>query len=350
MGAIKDIGNMKNTNKFISEGLTEEATAMITGMPMSPLPCAKHDCVVFSTGGGGIGKIIQSTAILNDIIKCYGKYTDIHVITPHVEIFKGNERIHKVWHIGGTHGLYELLNNTYKNIKWLQYEPYHNAEYISGDKHIIDAWRDGMNFPPKITQGREYNLEINLNKKEIEEGQDIITHNKGPVILFQITGGAVKVGQDGKTSLPKMFTRNLPPDIMQQVIVELKEEYGFIQIAKKGQPLLQGATHLVEAPIRTLFAVIKEAHVVLCIDSFVQHAAAALGKKAIVLWGATNPACLGYACHNNLYRLACETPLCGRPSSFLYDTEPDGTPWQCPFGEVCTNHDQQNIIDAIREY
>jgi hypothetical protein len=338
---------MESIDKFIPEGITKHTNEMISLKTKTKISDKRYQAVIFNTGGGGLGKTISSTAILHDIQEKYGSKTEIHVITPHIDVFKSNPHIHKVWHTGATVGLYDLLLKTYSRVRWLQAEPYFYSGYIGGENHLINAWRTMLGLENK----RTFTPELFLTDKELKEGKRIVRGDTTlPTIVFQVTGGAVQQNQDGSLTLPKMFERNLPPQIMQNVIAELHRDYHFIQIAKKGQPLLNGATHLVDYDIRALFAVIKECNIIVCIDSFVHHAAAALNKKAIVLWAATNPSLLGYKLHENLYRNACPTPLCGRPNSFLCDTDPNGGPWSCPYGTPCSDHDEDNIIRAIQEY
>ena len=341
------MANIANTiDKFVPEGITLHSNEMISLKTKNKISDKRYQAVVFNTGGGGLGKMIQATAILYDIKEKYGLKTDIHVVTTHLDAFKSNPHIFKLYHISANIGLYETLKQNYSRVRWLQYEPYFNSYYINGEKHLINAWRDGFDLEKKLT----FNPEIFLTDKECKQGKNIVRSLGKPTIVFQISGGGIKIDKDGTTSMAKMFERNLPPQIMQNVIQELQTDYSFIQILKTGQPQLQGCKHLIDADIRTLFAVIKECNIVLCIDSFTQHAAAALGKKAIVLWGATNPATLGYSMHENLYRNACPSPLCGRPNSFLCDTAPDGKPWECPFGTPCCDHDEGTIIKSIEEY
>lgn len=341
--------------KFIPEGITEDALKMITNVKAqkNPTQWDKTELIVFHVGGGGLGKNIQSTAVFESIREKYGEEVDYHVITPYPDVYKGVEGI-TVFDPRVTKGYLQMIHNTYgeNNYTWLQAEPYTHHKYISGKMHVIQAWKDLLGI--KVLKNVAIEPMLNITEKERKEAKQLIRSQGKPVILVQFDGGSVKVGRDknGKEmfSIHKMFERNLPYDIAQQTANELLKKYSIIQVAKRGQPLIQGALHVVDYDIRKIFAIIAEAQIILCIDSFVQHAACALGKKAIVLWGATNPATLGYSCHQNLYRIACPTPSCGRPNSFLMDVEPDGKVWQCPLGAPCCNHDIANILKAVEEY
>lgn len=311
-----------------------------TTLPEKGSPIKKPDVVVFSTGGGGIGKIIMSTAVAKSLRQSYPN-ADLHVHTPHVAVYENIPWVNKVFRYGATTQYYEHYLKDQK-IFWAQYEPYWHPEYINGTKHLIDAWCDGMKI---INFGHQ--PYIQLTEKEKRAGQDFYLRQKNPCVAFQITGGApIKKGQNRS----KMFVRDLDPKIMTSVVNELKNTHGFLQIASEGQPLINGTSPFVGYGIREVFAIVYGAQIVLSIDSVTQHIAQALNKKCIVLWGATNPNKLGYESHVNLWREACPTPLCGRPNSYVMDSGPDGSPWTCPYGEPCTQHDAGNIIKAIKEY
>jgi len=64
------------------------------------------------------------------------------------------------------------------------------------------------------------------------------------------------------------------------------------------------------------------------IDSALQHAAAALGKKSTVLWVATSPKVFGYETHNNIQAtLPKDFKL---PDSYFFDYNFNGAIHECP--------------------
>jgi len=312
------------------------------------------DCVVFATGGGGLGKIIQSTAVFRSIVEATSTVQHMpiyHVVTPHTSPYAGNPSNSIIHNAGMCPNLYESILRDYPlaQIAWYQAEPYHHRRYISAEMHLINAWRDRLG----LEQEKSVQPTIHLTNAEMRDGRDYCRSTDKPVLLMQITGGPVQYQRekDGTLAiLPPTYERNLPTSIAQAVVNELFSEYVILQVSKRGQPQLANTVQLQDVDERKLYAIIANANVVLCIDSFVQHAAAALGKKAIVLWGATRPQCLGYSTHVNLWRTACPTPLCNRPNSYLHDTDCNGKPWQCPHGAPCLQHDVQNILDAVEAY
>lgn len=75
-----------------------------------------------------------------------------------------------------------------------------------------------------------------------------------------------------------------------------------IQIGDKNKKALPGVRRVHTGNFRQALAVVSQASLVITTDGALHHAAAALGKPAVVLWGArTHPKILGYDTHLNLY-------------------------------------------------
>jgi len=322
-------------NKFKPNGET------FTGFPEIK-ESTEPDVVIFSTGGGGAGKVIASTAIAKSIRDKHPN-ARLVVVTPHVHVYQSIGWVDEVSQAGRNPSFYERFHDS--NFKWYQGEPYFHKDYISGRMHLLDAWASILGIE------RTSDPILHLTDKEIKHAKTLFNNVKNPCILFQSEGGsAPQQNQQGQFIRQKNYERDLPPEIMQQVVNALAPEYGFAQVLRKGQTKIQGAVHIEDADMRDLYSYVNGAQIILGIDSVVQHAAKALNKKAIVLWAATRPQCLGYESHVNLWRKACPTPLCNRPNSFLMDTSPEGRIWSCPYGGPCADHDVDNIISAIREY
>jgi len=74
-------------------------------------------------------------------------------------------------------------------------------------------------------------------------------------------------------------------------LVQLLKEKGYQTIELTG-----------ELPLNDLNKIINESGTVICVDSFVQHYAWYLGKKAIVLWGPSDPLIFGHPENINLLK------------------------------------------------
>ena len=74
------------------------------------------------------------------------------------------------------------------------------------------------------------------------------------------------------------------------------------QINERTKRGLQNVTRVHTGDFRQALAMVHHARLVITTDGALHHAAAALGKPAVVLWGArTHPKVLGYESHANLY-------------------------------------------------
>ena len=75
-----------------------------------------------------------------------------------------------------------------------------------------------------------------------------------------------------------------------------------IQINERTKQGLRNAQRVHTGDFRQALAMLSQARLVVTTDGALHHAAAALGKPAVVLWGArTHPKVLGYESHTNLY-------------------------------------------------
>ena len=83
----------------------------------------------------------------------------------------------------------------------------------------------------------------------------------------------------------------------------------------------------------------------LFIDSSLQHAAAALNKKSIVLWVATQPKIFGYDVHHNIGPK--KEYLEGNIDSYLFDYNFTGTIYECPYKNIEDIHDSTEIVAAV---
>ena len=303
----------------------------------------EYENIVFIVDGG-IGKNIVATVPLRGIRK---KYPDkkIIVICGYPDIFQGNPNVDRVYRLGDSGYFYEdcILNS--KSLI-LKQEPYLHPDFIYKKRHIAEIWCEmlGVEFD-------NYKPDYFINPKEKAIARKFVQMGKKPLMLVQINGGPIP--QSG-TVPPKILVRDLPEEIAQQVVEEFKDKYRIIQIRAPTQPGLDGVEpsfhqkpSYVPFTTREITSLIPHAEKVLVIDSFMQHACMALGKKAVVAWGGTSPDILGYKEHINLSKKACNNQFCYRPNSFLFDMSPTRTQWECPFGEECMNLEAKKIIEVL---
>jgi hypothetical protein len=91
----------------------------------------------------------------------------------------------------------------------------------------------------------------------------------------------------------------MPIEIAQGIANFFSKSYRILHIRREDQPALQNVEPLI-LPHRELYAVFTFSKKRLFIDSFSQHAAAALGLKSTVCWIVNQPKVFGYDKNTNI--------------------------------------------------
>lgn len=298
---------------------------------------------------GGIGKVITSTAVVKRIKEEYPDKKLI-VLSGCPELFKYDPNVHEAIRFDNPSGFYDRYIQD-KESYIFKIEPYVDNEYVNHDKHLIDVWCNAIGIERKgaVPQLHFLKNELELAKsmyKEITEG------GKKKLVLFQWIGGIVPPDQKEITLLDckmKMHRRSIPQVVAQQVVNKLiAKKYAVGNISHENFPQMNGAKR-VFFNLRGTLALTHYAEGFIGIDSFMHHAAVAVGLKGVVVWGGTNPAKLGYEQHRNLSKEVCRTPFCHRPDSYLFDGDANTGLWNCPFDEVCLDWTSDEIIKAFEE-
>jgi len=298
---------------------------------------------------GGIGRNIQSTAVVKEIKKRYpGKPVSVLCGTP--EIYSKNphvSRIHNLSH--PTHFFEDYVRDNQTAI--LNPEPYQHYDYIYRRKHFIQCWLDMIG----IDAGEEISTpEIYYNQAEIDMAKDYLRKFDRRMVLLQHQGGKVPENKEQKSKLiakTGMYRRNLPENVAQEVTDALiKKGYMVGSVGHPNQFLPRGAEQI-NFPIRAICALVPFVEAIITIDSFLVHASACFKDKTptLAIWGGTNPAVLGYPWHRNISRQVCDTPMCHRPNSYLWDFEETGFLWDCPHNDICMNYTGQEIIQEFEK-
>lgn len=234
---------------------------------------------------GGIGKNVVATSVVRAISK---QYTDrkIIILTAHPDIWFCNPRIHKVLEFGKTPYFFQDYIQDKETILMLQ-DPYRNEDYIYKRKHLSEIWCDMYNI-----KWDGETPEIYFTNLEYDFLQTLINKQK-PIFLIQASGGSL--GQSHKYS----WSRDIPPQIAQQIVDEMSKNYRVIQVRREDQIALNNCEHISLNP-RQLALSILQSDKRLFIDSYMQHAAAALGLESTVVWIVNDPNVLGYQIHKNI--------------------------------------------------
>ena len=162
-----------------------------------------------------------------------------------------------------------------------------------------------------------------------------------PILAVQSNGGVPN--QTDKYSWP----RDLPMATAQKVVNAFAGAYNVVHIRRQDQLQLQN-TYPVTAEFRALAVLILMSEKRLFIDSFAQHAAAALGKPSVVCWVANVPEQFGYEMHTNIIANAPTLQPEYRNSVFSqYNIM--GQVTEFPYNNEEEIFDADMIIEALRK-
>lgn len=233
---------------------------------------------------GGIGKVIAGTAICASI---KAKYPDskLIVVSGYPDVFLGNKNVDRAYAFGQQAYFYkEYIEN--QEIMVFAHDPYLEAKHIKQDEHLIETWCKLYGLPVTKTVG-----ELFLTQREIDFFSKKFVSDK-PIFLMQTNGGA-------ETEQKYSWARDIPSYIVENVIHEFREKYNIVHIKREDQIGYEG-TFAVSDTFRALIVLISLSEKRLLMDSFGQHAAAALNKPSTVLWVANSPKVFGYDLHTNI--------------------------------------------------
>lgn len=282
---------------------------------------------------GGIGKNIAATAVVASLKQTVTDL-DIIVVTPYTFIWFNNPYIQAAINPEQEPNLYEKLIQDKKSI-YLNHDPYHHEDYLYRKSHIIETWCSLIGIPCLTTTPSLY-----MTSHEFESVNAKLPKNK-PLFFIQTNGGAP--GQ----RFPVSWSRDLPLSIAQEVVSSMVLK-GFepVHLRRGDQPALKGVTWLNMSPRETICA-IRFSSKRLFIDSFPQHAAAALGKKSTVTWITNNPKVFGYTFHDNIMP-SIEPGFRHYPDSYFEQYDITGALHQCPY-DTDKIFDVKEILASIEK-
>ncbi len=241
--------------------------------------------IVLQTSGG-IGKSIMATAVCK-AIKAQHPDSKIIVITGYPEVFEGNRKVYKIYLQNEMAYFWREHIEGQEDTRFFMQEPYLATDFIHGRGHLIKVWCE-MN-------GIAYNGELPelfISHKEKTSFSTMFASPK-PIFVLQTNGGTPN--QTDKYSWP----RDLPFATAQKVVNAFATTHNVVQIKRKDQPALQNV-YPADAGFRQLAVLLLMSNKRLLIDSFAQHACAALGLPSVVCWIANTPSQFGYEMHQNI--------------------------------------------------
>ena len=286
--------------------------------------------VIFQINGG-IGKVIASTAVCISIKQ---KYPDakLIVVSGYPEVFLGNNNVDRAFAFGQQSYFHqEYIQN--QEIMVLAQEPYLQTKHIKSEEHLVETWCDMYDLPFIQKNGELY-----LTQRERDFfGKKYISDK--PILLIQANGGA---DAEQKYS----WARDIPSFVIKEVVSQYSKDYHIVQIRKENQLSYDGVTSVTDS-FRSLLCLIELSQKRLLIDSFGQHASAALNLPSTVLWIANNPTVFGYDIHTNIQALS-ETINPELRNSYLSKFNIMGDPLEFPYNNELEMFDVNQILQSLK--
>lgn len=240
--------------------------------------------IIFQVSGG-IGKSIAATAVCKAIKKQYPK-AELIVLSGYPEVFAPNPHVSMSLTFNNLNYFYPQHIEG-RDTKLFLHDPYLETDFIYQRGHLIKVWCEMFGIP--------YNGELPelfiTGKERTSFGK--MFESPKPILAIQTNGGVPN--QTDKYSWP----RDLPIATAQKVVNAFAGEYNVVHIRRQDQLPLQNV-YPVQAEFRALAVLIMMSEKRLFIDSFAQHAAAALGKPSVVCWVVNVPEQFGYEMHTNI--------------------------------------------------
>lgn len=239
--------------------------------------------IVFQISGG-IGKNVIATSVVRSMNIQY-PHRKIVILTAHPDIWINNPRIHRVIHFGQTAYFYDDYIKD-RDTLIFTHDPYGSHDAIYRKKHLSQVWCEMYNL-----EFTGETPEIYFTLLEKDHISSLINKTK-PILLIQPFGGA-------QTNNKYSWMRDIPPVLAQKIADEFKNDYRIIQIKREDQLGLNGVEYLSNNP-RTLALSLLFSDKRIFIDSYMQHAAAAMGLSSYVFWIGNSPVTFGYQIHKNI--------------------------------------------------
>ena len=233
---------------------------------------------------GGLGKSIMATAVCSAIKKKYPE-ANLIVVSAYADVYLNNPNVHRAYNFGGFSYFYDEFIDG-KEFKIFANDPYLETAHVKQNEHLIKTWCEMFDVP---YNGEQPELFLTEREKQFYENKFVADK---PVMVIQTNGGA-------QTEHKYSWARDLPSTTVVKIIEHFKDEYYIAHIRREDQ---LGYEHTIPVTdsFRGLCILLSLSSKRLLIDSFAQHAAAALNLPSTVCWIANKPKVFGYELHDNI--------------------------------------------------
>lgn len=235
---------------------------------------------------GEVSKDIMATAVVSAVKREYPN-TPIIVSTLNPEVWLHNPDIFRVYKVDSAPYFFDNYVADGQSLIF-KLDPYNSDEFISGDMHLIDAWCAICGVERKKAQPKLF-----FTSREKAVVKKLLASDK-PICLIQANG------EPGGMPYPIPWSRDLDLKDAEEISRQMQERgFDVIQIAPVQDKIIQHARPIA-LDNRLLMAALPLAQKRIFIDSFPQHAAAALDLPSVVIWKTMTAKRHGYPMHTNI--------------------------------------------------
>jgi len=234
---------------------------------------------------GGLGKNILATALTRGIKKRYPN-SYLIVVSGYPDVFLNNPTVNKTLKHDQQIGIYEKYIKN-QDVKFFIIDPYLTDDFQKNNGHLLNIWFNLCGLKYKGEQP-----EFFLSNAEKQFYHTAYKSEK-PILVIQPNGGAINQG------MYYNWARDIPEAIVNKVIKDFKKDYEIIHVKRQDQISYNDTKQALDG-FRSVSYLLSISEKCLLIDSFAQHLAKAMNKKAVVLWSATSPEMFGYNTHINI--------------------------------------------------
>lgn len=282
---------------------------------------------------GGLGKCIMATALC-ETIKRHHPEARLIVVSGYPDVFLNNPWVDRTYAFGQQQYFYEefIFN---QEVKVHAHNPYLETAHIQRSEHLLKTWAKMFGYQ---YNGEFPQLYFTNNEKEFYANKYL---SDKPIMVIQTNGGAPN--QESKYS----WARDIPFETAQKVVDHFAKDYVVCHIRREDQPQLQN-TIAIHDHFRSICVLLMLSKKRLFMDSFCQHAAAALHLPSVVCWIGNSDTVFGFDAHTNIRgKEWTKKPELRNAYLSLFDIT--GNPIETPYNTDGDIFDADTIIEALEK-
>lgn len=295
---------------------------------------------------GGMGRNIMFISILRHLAEFF-KSNEFDVCASYPDVFK------EIFTGNVMNGEYLQQNmSSFRKHRNMDFEPYRAYDYRIGGKHFVQCWlKHEIGIEPAYDKLLLPIMPFgtSIKKEHFDEARKFIDkyQKDKPVAIIQLKGGTSYFSPE-KTTCFSFQERQIRSALSSAIVEQLIDSgYKVVRYGLPGEPTVKGVIQSNKVlDFKIWIAMCRIAEKIICVDSSLAHMAASQEKRAMVLWGATSPSCLGWHIHKNIVRTDWPCNGCGRPDTHFGDSGQ----WTCRHHGECSNHSKDIVEKELERY